>query len=213
MIEYLVDFLQTNVLPWGAVGVFAASVVEEIIAPLPSALVMTTAGFLLVSGPVTFGSVLTLIFKVALPGAVGVTLGSYLVYFVARYGGRFIIDKWGKYAGLYWSDVEKLKARMSGTRKDEVFIGIARAIPFIPSTAVSALCGILEINILRYFIITFIGVFVRAMILGVVGWQAGNVYQKYAETISSVEDIILVSTVLAVVVFIVVKYNRRKKEK
>ena len=29
MIEYLVHFLQINVLPWGAVGVFVASIIEE----------------------------------------------------------------------------------------------------------------------------------------------------------------------------------------
>lgn len=198
-----------HVLPWGALGVFAASFIEEVIAPLPSALVMTTSGFLMVTGPISFSAIMALIFKVAIPVALGVTIGSYLIYFAARFGGKFIIDKWGKYIGLYWADVEKLKSRISGTKRDEIFIGIARAIPFAPNVAISAFCGILEMNVVKYFIISFTGTFFRAIALGILGWQVGNVYEKYAHTISSIEDTVLISTILALGVFIVLKYKGR----
>lgn len=212
MVEALVHFLQTSILPFGAIGVFLASVIEEVIAPIPSALVMTMSGFLFVTGPVSFSSILALIFKVALPAALGVTLGSYVIYFAAKWGGKYIIEKWGKYLGLYWSDVEKLKSKLSGTKRDEWLIGIARIVPFVPSVAISAFCGILEMNIAKYFMITFIGVFLRGLVLGIIGWQAGNVYEKYAEKISSLEDWFLISTILALVIFIVLKYKSRKKE-
>ncbi len=212
MVETLVHFLQTNILPFGVIGVFLASVIEEVIAPIPSALVMTMSGFLFVSGPISFSSILALIFKVALPAALGVTLGSYVIYFAARWGGKYIIEKWGKYLGLYWSDVEKLKSKLNGTKRDEWLIGIARIIPFVPSVAISAFCGILEMNLAKYFTITFIGIFLRGLVLGTIGWQAGNVYEKYAEKIDSLEDWFLISTILALVIFIVLKYKSRKKE-
>ena len=208
MIEYLINFLQTSVLPWGAVGVFVASVIEEIIAPIPSALVMTMSGFLLVTGPISVKAVLALIFKVAIPAALGVTLGSYFIYFIARFGGKIVIEKWGKYIGLYWADIEKFQNRLSGTGRDEIFIGIARVIPFVPSVAISAFCGILEMNVFKYFIISFVGVFFRGVILGILGWQAGHVYEKYATTISSIENTVLISTILVIGIFIVLKYKR-----
>lgn len=211
MIESAIHFLQIYVLPWGAFGVFVASVAEEVIAPIPSALVMTMSGFLLVSGPVTLSSILALIFKVAIPAALGVTLGSYVIYFAAKWGGKFLIEKWGKFIGLRWSDIETIQNKLTGTRKDEIFIGLARVVPFVPSVAISAFCGILEMNILKYFIVTFVGVFFRGIILGALGWQVGNIYEKYAKTLSSVEDLILVSTILAVLVFIVLKYKSRPK--
>jgi membrane protein DedA with SNARE-associated domain len=212
MIEGLVHFLQTSILPWGALGVFLASVIEEVIAPIPSALVMTMSGFLLVTGPVSIKAISALIFKVAIPAALGVTLGSYVIYFAAKFGGKYLIEKWGKYLGLYWADIEKLQSRLSNTKKDELFIGLARIIPFVPSVAISAFCGILEINIFRYFIISFVGVFFRGIVLGIVGWQAGNVYEKYAQTISSVENTVLISTIFALGVFIVLKYKGRLRE-
>lgn len=211
MIEAVVNFLQINVLPWGAIGVFFASIIEEVIPPIPSSLVMSTSGFLLVSGPFSWNTILSLVFKVAVPAAFGVTLGSYPIYFIARFGGKIIIEKWGKYVGLYWSDIEKLKNRLNGTRRDEVFIGIARAIPFVPSVAVSAFCGIVEMNIMRYFFVSFMGIFIRGLIVGATGWQVGHLYVKYAEIISIWENFVLISTVAAVAVFIMLKYKSRPK--
>ncbi|MBN2094111.1 MAG: VTT domain-containing protein [Candidatus Zambryskibacteria bacterium] len=211
MIESLVHFLQINILPWGVLGVFVASVLEEVIAPIPSALIMTASGFLFITGPISWNAISVLIFKVAIPAALGVTLGSYTVYFVARFGGRFVLEKWGKYIGLYWSDIEKMQDKLSGTRKDEILIGAARIIPFIPSTAISAFCGIMEMNLLKYFVISFVGVFIRGIILGVLGWQVGNIYEKYAETISSIENFILISTILAALIFIMIKYKNRSR--
>ena len=212
MIESLVDFLQTAILPWGALGVFVASVIEEVLAPIPSAVIMTVSGFIFVTGPVSVKAISALIFKVAIPAALGVTLGSYVIYFVARFGGRFVIEKWGKYIGLYWTDIEKLQNNLKGTRKDEFIIGGARVLPFIPSVAISAFCGILEMNVIKYFFISFIGVFFRGIILGILGWQVGNVYEKYTDTLSSIENIVLISTILAFVIFIVVKYKSRQRE-
>lgn len=211
MIEYLISFLQINILPWGALGVFVASVIEEVIAPIPSPLIITMSGFLFVTGPLSWGVIYALIFKVAIPSALGVTLGSYTIYFIARFGGKFFIEKWGKYIGLYWTDIEKFQNRLSGTRRDEIFIGIARVIPFVPSVAISAFCGILEMNIFKYFVISFVGVFFRGIILGILGWQVGNVYGKYVQTISSIENTVLISTIFIIGVFIVLKYKGRPK--
>src|SRR3989344_6226045 len=211
MIEQLVQFLQNHILPLGAMGVFLASVAEEVIAPIPSALIMTMSGFLLVSGPLSVNSISALVFKVAIPAALGVTIGSYFVYAIARFGGKPIIEKWGKYLGLYWGDVEKLQAKMSGSRKDEFLIASARVLPVFPSVVISAFCGIMEMPLMKYFTISFICVFFRGIILGILGWQAAGVYQKYAEIVSSIEKGILLSTILIIVIFVVIKYKGRQK--
>lgn len=207
MIENTIIFLQNSILPLGALGVFLASVIEEVIAPIPSALVMTMSGFLLVAGPVSLNTISDLIFKVALPSAFGVTIGSLFVFYVAKYGGKFIIEKWGKYLGLYLEDINKIQQKFSDTNRDELFIGFARVIPIVPSVAISAFCGILQMGLIKYFIITFVGVFLRGIILGIIGWQVGNVYTKYASFISSIESVVLISTGVVILAFIVLKYR------
>lgn len=211
MIESLILFLQVHVLPLGALGVFLASVVEEVIAPIPSALIMTMSGFLLVSGPVSLSSIGTLVFKVAIPAAFGVTLGSYFIYFLARYGGESIIERFGKYIGLYRSDIERMQNHIYGSRKDEALIMLARIVPFVPSVAISAFCGILKMDIFKYFIVSFIGIFFRGLILGGVGWQVGNVYTKYAKLIGTWEDYVLYTILALIIGFVVLKYKNRLK--
>jgi len=161
----------------------------------------------MMSGFFFANDIFSLVLKVALPAAIGTTLGSYVVYFVARYGGKLVLEKWGKYFGLFWEDIEKLTAKLTNTKKDEIIIAVARMTPVIPSVAVSAFCGIVGMNIYRYFFITIAGVFVRSVILGAIGWQAGNIYQKYATTISSIENAVLLSTISALVIFFVLKYK------
>ncbi len=212
MIETAIHYLQMYVLPLGALGVFIASVAEEVVAPIPSALIMTMSGFLFVQGDISASAISSLIFAVALPASLGVTIGSFVIFYIARIGGKFIIDKWGKYIGLFWSDIEKLKSRLSGTRRDEYMIGTARIIPFVPSVAISAFCGIIQMNELKYFTITFVGVFIRGIILGIVGWQVGNVYEKYAHIFSAIENVVLLSTVCGLFAFIVIKYRHSKKQ-
>ena len=92
MIENLTHYLELYVLPLGPLGVFLASVAEEVVAPVPSALVMMTAGFVFVSGPVGFGSILKIVLHVALPAALGVTLGSLWIYGIAYWGGKVYLD-------------------------------------------------------------------------------------------------------------------------
>lgn len=211
MIETLVQFLQQHILPLGALGVFLASVTEEVIAPIPSALIMTMSGFIFVPEGISLVSISKLVFIVALPAALGVTLGSYTIYFIARFGGRLVIERFGKYVGLYLADIEKMEQKMSGTRRDEYIISLARVMPFVPSVAVSAFCGIIEMNIFKYFYITLAGTFVRGLILGGLGWQVGNVYEKYATLIQGLEKWILLSTILGLMIFVVIKYSKRGK--
>lgn len=196
----------------GALGVFIASVFEEVFAPIPSALIMTMSGFIFVKGDPSLSNILILLFKVALPAALGVTIGSYFIFYIAKYGGEIVINKFGKYIGLYWSDIVKLRESLGGTNRDELVIMIARIIPVVPSVAISAFCGILNMNVFKYFIITLVGVFVRGILLGLVGWQVGNVYEKYANIFSSIETFVLLSTGAIVLVFIVLKYRHNIKK-
>jgi membrane protein DedA with SNARE-associated domain len=192
VIENLLIFLEQNIIPIGAGGVFLAGVIEEVIAPIPSALVMTAAGFLFVSGPVGADSIFKLILLVALPSAAGVTLGSLVVYGAAWWGGRALLDRWGRFLGLYWSDVEKLEAKLKESKKDEISVISARVIPIVPSVAISAFCGFIRMNLWKYLWITFLGMFIRAIILGSIGWQVGNVYHRYAEFISRLESLLFI---------------------
>lgn len=211
MIESLVAFLQTNILPLGFWGVFLASVIEEVVAPIPSALVMMMSGFLFVSGPIGLSSAAKLVFYVGLPAALGVTLGSLLVYAVAYWGGKIFLEKWGKWIGLYWADVLKMKLRFEGSKRDELAVISARVLPIVPSVAISAFCGFIRMGFWKYIALTFFGMFLRGVIMGAAGWQIGNVYFKYADLISKFENKVLWLIALLGVTVIIYMFLKRRK--
>ena len=213
MLESLLLLLQTHIIPLGAGGVFLASVMEEVVAPIPSALVMMSAGFLFVTGPVDMSNIFRLIFMVALPAAGGVTLGSLFIYGIAWWGGKPLLVKWGKWVGLYWDDMEKLEKRFIESKKDEIVIMGARVIPIVPSVAISALCGFFRMNIFKYIWLTFFGMFIRGLILATVGWQIGNVYYRYADIISHFESAILILIISFIAILLMFKvFNQTKSQ-
>lgn len=212
MISNLVSFMQSTLLPLGGWGVFFATIIEEVIAPIPSAAVVLAAGFLL---PPHSGWTLNffsdLFFIVVLPSALGVSIGSLFVYGLAYVSGKPIIDRWGKWLGVSWQDIDTARNKFTSTYKDELTVLFLRAIPLVPSVAISALCGIMRMNVWKYLTVTFIGASIRAFILALIGSQVGEVYFAYAAQIDRLEKIILWCIVGGISLFIVYRFSKRKR--
>jgi membrane protein DedA with SNARE-associated domain len=212
MIEHLILFIQTHLLPLGGLGVFIASVIEEVLAPIPSAFVIFASGFLLVDGSVTLHSLLRLVGVVAVPAALGIVLGSFFVYGVAYYAGKPVLTRWGKWLGLSWDDVEKIQRRFAETPFDEVSLFAVRAFPFIPSVVISAFCGLIRFPVRSYALFSFLGLVVRASVLGFVGWQIGTLYSRYAKFVTLFENVIFILIGISVLMFIGWRIYKHKKQ-
>ncbi len=215
MLEKLISYIQVIVVEHGALGVFFATLFEEIVAPIPSPLVPLLSGFFLLPTNEGFWEVVWLaLFLIAFPVALGITIGSLAVYGIGYAGGKPAIEKSKKFLGLSWRDLEKIKNRLTGGRGDEVVLFILRALPIVPGVAISGFCGIVRYPIKTFAIITFLGAFVRALGLGVVGWYVGGAYVIYSEMISRVEKYIFTFLIILVVLFLgrlyFLKKGRRK---
>lgn len=211
MIESLINFIQTYLVPLGGLGVFAASVLEEVLAPIPSAVVTFTSGFLLVSGPINLGSLITLLLKVAIPASLGVTLGSLFAYAVAFYAGKPVLDRWGKWFGLSWNDILKLQQKFSKSSFDELSLFAVRAVPIIPSIVISAFCGLVRFPLRSYILYSFAGLLVRTAVLGFAGWQVGKLYFQYAKTVALFENFIFGAIVIFILLLIFWRVFRSKR--
>lgn len=210
MIDSLIIFLQTYLLPLGGLGVFLASVTEEVIAPVPSVVIIFASGFLLLSGPVDFYSLFRLVTVVVIPSALGTTIGSLFVYAIAFFSGKTVLLKWGKWLGLSWEQVLKIQEKFSKSRFDEISLVLARATPVIPSVAISAFCGLFRVPLGSYILYTFIGIFIRSAVLGFFGWRVGELYFRYAYALSTMETAIFWSVVILVGLFVVWNIYRLK---
>lgn len=213
MISSFIDAIQTFLIPLGWIGVFVAAIIEEVIAPIPSAFITMGSGFVLMDKlPITAANLLKLFLIISVPAASGMAVGSLFVYGIAYVGGKPVLKKWGKWLGLSWEDLDKAEQKLRSHHTDELMIFFIRTIPIIPSVAISAFCGLLRVKLHDYIIFTFLGSLIRASILGFVGWRLGNLYIHYAEKIDEWENVVL--WVLAIIVALLIAYfhfSRRRR--
>lgn len=210
--DFFIHTLQHWIQIAGGFGVFAASIVEEVISLIPSSLVQMGAGIFIMGGdPVSFASVIKLIVQISIPAALGVTIGSLPYVWLARKYGIKIIDRWGKWIGVKVTDIQQLEKTLEKTPWDDVlFVGM-RAFPVIPSVALAVYGGIIEMSWTRYIILSCIGVFIRATGLGILGWFFGNSLDSVSSGIGRFENIGFLIIILLTVTWIL--WTKKAKNK
>lgn len=198
-------------MDYGSIGVFIGSFIEEVIAPIPSTLVIITSSFFMLEGQtINPISLINLLLYIALPVALGMTLGSLVIYALCYYLGKPFVTKWGKYFTLNWERIEDANQRLEKQKSTNLAIFLIRAIPVIPSVVISAFCGIIRYDIKKYLTVTFLGGLVRAIILGFIGWQFGNMYTTIAAEISYLEEITIAIIIITLISYII--YRKYKKK-
>lgn len=185
---------------YGVAGVFLGTVIEEIIAPIPSTIVILASSFFMLQNlPFNLDSFLILLINIGIPVGLGMVVGSSVIYAFCYYLGKPFVVKWGKYLGLKWSDIEKFNKKISNQKRDSFIVYISRTIPVIPSVAISGFCGVVRYNFKKYLILTFLGGMSRAVIVGFIGWQFGAYYKVIASHMNHMENIIFIIIILAII--------------
>lgn len=184
--------------------VFIGSILEEIVAPIPSPFVMTTAGTLLAaqSAPMSY------ILVIALIAALGKTIGCVVFYVLADKAEDIVIKKYGKYLGFSHTQVESIGKHFNGSYTDDLLIVFLRALPVMPSTPVSLVAGFLKIDIKAFIRSTFIGNFIRSMIFLYIGFEGLHAVTEGIDSLESLVKIVVVLALGAVVAFV---YYKRGK--
>jgi membrane protein DedA with SNARE-associated domain len=171
-LEYLSQTININFFV--VIGAF----LEEIIAPIPSPFVMTTAAVIAKAQQFTMVQLIT----VVIVASIAKTMSSCLFYLVANKLGDLIIDKFGKFIGLSHKLIDQMNAFLTGTWVDDFLIVVARALPFIPTSLVSAGAGIIKYDIKSFALMTFFGIIIRDALylwVGYFGWtQLENIWQQ-----------------------------------
>lgn len=204
----MLDQLGQIISHYGALGVFLAAFTEEVIVPIPSAIVMLLSGFFLLGAePVTASSLLALFFLAALPIAAGLTIGSLVTYGLAYRFGKPLVERWGKYLTISWQDVEKLERRFESGWTDEAVIFGLRLVPLIPSVVINVFSGLTRFPLVKYCVLTFCGVIIRAYFIAFIGWQLGGAYYHYGRYFGQFENLGL----LIVVVILAALFWRRRQ--
>ncbi len=203
IISWIIAIIQQH----GSLAVFLGVLIEEIIIPIPSPLILMASGFILVDPSSTlFGALFQTFSIILIPAVLAGTIGSFFPYYIGHYA-RKKGTRWQNYVGIKKYHIRYLEKKMENNAF--FYIVLSRMLVIIPMSFVSFVAGFLQLSKTKFVIATFLGSIPRTIILAMLGWYFGNTFIVVAESLSFVENIILLLIIFAIAFFLV--KNIRKK--
>jgi membrane protein DedA with SNARE-associated domain len=160
----------------GYIGVILLMAIESACIPLPSEIIMPFAGALTVPEiAARYGTTSFSLFWVATAGALGCNLGSVIAYEIGCYGGRPLVEKYGRYIWLSRHDLDM--ADRFFVRFGSAAVLIGRLLPVI-RTFIALPAGLARMPRLRFHLYTFAGSWPWCFALAWIGMKLGEQWNK-----------------------------------
>jgi membrane protein DedA with SNARE-associated domain len=164
ILPYLVHFVTQVISFGGYAGVAALMGIESACIPLPSEIIMPFAGYLVYTGRFS-------LFWAATAGAIGCNLGSVIAYWVGAWGGRPMVERYGKWVLMSKHDLDRMTGFFEKYGTIAVLLG--RLLPVV-RTFIAFPAGVAKMPQLRFHIYTFIGSWPWCFALAYVGMKLGE---------------------------------------
>jgi membrane protein DedA with SNARE-associated domain len=168
IIEILSVLIVVTISRLGYAGVVLLMAIESACIPLPSEIIMPFSGYLVSRGEFN-------LWLVGLAGAVGCVLGSLVAYWVGMYGGRPLVEKYGRYLLVSHHDLDLADRWFD--RFGEVIVFASRLLPAV-RTFIAFPAGVARMNLKKFIIYTFAGSLPWCLGLAYVGQRLGEKWDK-----------------------------------
>lgn len=192
MLSSLNALVEQWVAQWGYLGIFAAMVLENVIPPIPSELIMPLAGFYVGQGQLNF-------VLVVVAGLAGTVVGALPWYGVGRLVNEERLRGWvsrhGRWVGVSTGELDHSRVWFQKHGAAVVFWG--RLIPAI-RTLISVPAGIELMPFGPFLFWTTAGSLVWNLALTSAGWALGQHWQQVITWIKPVEGLVNTLMLLAV---------------
>jgi membrane protein DedA with SNARE-associated domain len=199
----------------GYLGVAAAVALETIVAPIPSEVILPMAGWKVsqsaadpsIVEPLTdqpWNIVLTIAFA-----TLGSLVGALVGYAIGAWGGRPLLDRFGRYVGIGAEDLDRADEWFRRWGAWAVFLG--RMVPLV-RTFVSYPAGIARMPIGPFILFSTIGSLIWNAALITAGFIVGENYEEIEAALKPYENIIYL-VVIGVVVLLIVRWQLGKRRR
>jgi membrane protein DedA with SNARE-associated domain len=199
ILEILAAFIISVISQTGYLGILLLMAIESACIPLPSEVIMPFSGYLVFTGRFRLAGV-------ALAGALGCNLGSLVAYYVGSWGGRPLVEKYGRYLLVTHHDLEM--ADRFFARFGEWAVFLARLLPVI-RTFIAFPAGVSRMNVARFHIYTFLGSLPWCCALAYAGMALGERWTILREYFHRFDAVLAVVIVIGAVWFVHNRWNNR----
>ncbi len=204
--EAIVLFLENlfHTIDWAGVVVIMA--LESANIPIPSEVTMPLAGWLLVQD--RGGTWWQAVLEGGWWGGLGCTIGSALSYALGYYGGRPLLDRYGKYIMISHRDLETADRWFARWGDWAAFI--SRLLPIV-RTFISFPAGVARIRVWRFLTLSFVGSVIWCGALALGGHAFGANWEQL-RAIMRPFDIPIAIVLLAGFIYYVYRHIRHGME-
>ncbi len=197
IVETIRDFIVTTIEQLGYVGVFGAMGLESAGVPLPSEVIMPFAGYVAWQGKLT-------LVGVTIAGTLGCLAGALVLYAVGAYGGRPLLDRYGKYVFIRKSELDRADRWFA--QHGEITVLVSRMLPVVRSFF-SLPAGMTHMNITRFSLYTTLGSFVWCLALAYIGVLLGPRWSHVVRLFRYLNIAVVIGVVVLICYLI---YNRKR---
>jgi membrane protein DedA with SNARE-associated domain len=176
-------------------GVVALMAIESACIPLPSEVIMPFAGYLVYTGRFN-------LLWAATAGALGCNLGSVIAYEIGYFGGRPLVEKYGRYVWISRRDLDMADRFFARFGSAAVFIG--RLLPVI-RTFIALPAGLARMPRLRFHVYTFVGSWPWCFGLAWIGMKLGEQWEtdpRLRQWLHRLDAVIIILLLVGVVFFV-----------
>lgn len=191
LLESLAQVAQTFIQHFGSFGVFLGMLLESACIPIPSEVIMPFGGFYVAQGHLSFMSVV-------LAGIFGNLVGSVIAYEIGRFGGRPLIDRFGRFILLSHKHLDSAEHWFARYGEWAVFFG--RLLPVI-RTFISLPAGIARMNRFKFILYTFLGCIPWCFLFTYIGLQLGQNWDEVRKYLHNLDYIIGALVVIGIIWF------------
>lgn len=185
----------------GSWGVLALSFLDRVLLSIvPSEVVLPLAGFLIGRGDFNFWPVIFLV-------TVGNLIGDLALYLVSARGGRWILEKYGRYIFVSKHDLEHTDQFFARHGASLVILG--RLLPIV-RTFIAIPAGIARMPLVKFIWYTVIGSLPYNLLLIFIGLKSGENWDKIRPILEQTE-LIMAGVLVAGAVFYIYRHFRKKK--
>jgi membrane protein DedA with SNARE-associated domain len=163
-------FIIATISALGYGGIALMMAIESACIPLPSEVIMPFSGSLVASGRFSLN-------LVAIAGAVGCLLGSYVAYFVGANGGRRFLEQYGRWVLIAPHEIEVADRFFDRWGSAAVFF--SRLLPVV-RTFIAFPAGVARMRLLPFTIYTLLGSYIWCWILAYTGFKLGQHWEELA---------------------------------
>lgn len=164
ILKWMAAFITAAIGGLGYFGVFLMMAIESAAIPLPSEIIMPFSGYLVYRGEFTLHGA-------AFWGALGCVFGSWVAYAVAAWGGRPVLERYGRYVLISKRDLEMSERLFA--RYGSPIIFFSRLMPVV-RTFISLPAGLARMPLVRFSVYTFLGSYPFCFALAYLGYSLGE---------------------------------------